>query len=30
VHQDACVGPEDCILSIFWPDGFDVEFAEKK
>jgi anti-sigma factor ChrR (cupin superfamily) len=30
VHQDACVGPEDCILSIFWPNGFDVEFAEKK
>ena len=30
VHQDACVGPEDCILSIFWPHGFDVEFAEGK
>ena len=30
VHQDACVGPGDCILSIFWPHGFDVEFAEKK
>ena len=30
VHQDACVGPEDCILSIFWPHGFDVEFAEVK
>jgi anti-sigma factor ChrR (cupin superfamily) len=30
VHQDACVGPENCILSIFWPHGFDVEFAEKK
>ena len=28
VHQDACVGPEDCILSIFWPQGFDVKFAE--
>ena len=30
VHQDACVGPEDCILTIFWPHGFDVEFAEGK
>jgi quercetin dioxygenase-like cupin family protein len=28
VHQDACVGPEDCILGIFWPHGFDVKFAE--
>jgi quercetin dioxygenase-like cupin family protein len=27
-HQDACVGPEDCILSTFWPEGFDVEFIE--
>lgn len=27
VHQDNCVGPEDCILSIFWPQGFDVAFA---
>jgi hypothetical protein len=27
VHGDCCVGPEDCILSIFWPYGFDVEFA---
>jgi quercetin dioxygenase-like cupin family protein len=26
VHQDRCVGPEDCILSIFWPQGFDVAF----
>jgi quercetin dioxygenase-like cupin family protein len=25
-HGDLCVGPEDCILSIFWPDGFDVKF----
>ena len=24
VHGDSCVGPEDCILSIFWPEGFDV------
>jgi quercetin dioxygenase-like cupin family protein len=30
VHQDSCVGPEDCILGIFWPQGFDVEFAEEK
>jgi quercetin dioxygenase-like cupin family protein len=30
VHQDFCVGPEDCILGIFWPQGFDVEFAEEK
>jgi hypothetical protein len=28
VHQDACVGTEDCILSIFWPEGFDVEFVD--
>jgi hypothetical protein len=28
VHQDVCVGPEDCILSIFWPNGFDVEFVD--
>ena len=27
VHHDFCVGPEDCILSIFWPEGFDVEFV---
>jgi hypothetical protein len=27
VHQDSCVGPEDGILSLFWPRGFDVEFA---
>lgn len=30
VHQDCCVGPEDCILSIFWPEGFDVELADGK
>ena len=30
VHQDCCVGPEDCILSIFWPEGFDVELADSK
>jgi len=30
VHQDQCVGPEDCLLGIFWPNGFDVEFAEEK
>ena len=29
VHQDACLGPDDCILSIFWPQGFDVEFVEE-
>jgi quercetin dioxygenase-like cupin family protein len=29
VHQDRCEGPEDCILSIFWPHGFDVEFAQE-
>jgi hypothetical protein len=23
-HQDHCVGPDDCILAIFWPQGFDV------
>jgi|ERR1700733_3548196 hypothetical protein len=28
VHEDACIGPEDCILSIFWPQGFDVHFVE--
>lgn len=28
VHGDSCPGPEDCILSIFWPDGFDVKFVE--
>jgi quercetin dioxygenase-like cupin family protein len=27
VHQDFCVGPDDSILSIFWPEGFDVEFV---
>jgi quercetin dioxygenase-like cupin family protein len=27
VHQDVCVGPEDGVLSIFWPDGFDVDFV---
>jgi quercetin dioxygenase-like cupin family protein len=27
VHWDTCIGPEDCILSIFWPQGFDVKFA---
>jgi len=26
VHQDCCVGTEDCILNIFWPHGFDVKF----
>jgi len=30
MHQDSCVGPEDCILGIFWPQGFDVEFAEEE
>jgi hypothetical protein len=25
-HQDVCVGPDDGILSIFWPTGFDVTF----
>jgi quercetin dioxygenase-like cupin family protein len=30
VHQDKCLGPEDCILSIFWPKGFDVEFVESE
>jgi anti-sigma factor ChrR (cupin superfamily) len=30
VHQDFCVGPEDCVLSIFWPEGFDVEFVYDK
>ena len=30
VHQDSCVGPDDSILGIFWPQGFDVEFAEGK
>jgi quercetin dioxygenase-like cupin family protein len=28
VHCDACVGDDDCILSIFWPHGFDVTFIE--
>jgi hypothetical protein len=28
IHQDACIGDEDCILSIFWPEGFDVKFAD--
>lgn len=30
VHQDVCVGPEDCILNIFWPQGFDVHFVDAK
>jgi quercetin dioxygenase-like cupin family protein len=30
VHQDQCVAPEDCLLGIFSPNGFDVEFAEEK
>ena len=30
MHQDSCVGPEDCILGIFWPEGFDVEFADEE
>jgi hypothetical protein len=30
VHQDCCVGSEDCILAIFWPEGFDVELADSK
>ena len=29
VHGDACVGDDDCILSIFWPHGFDVTFVEE-
>ena len=29
VHQDACVGSEDCILCIFWPQGFDVHFVNQ-
>ncbi|OJZ71981.1 hypothetical protein BRW65_17980 [Mycobacterium paraffinicum] len=28
VHGDTCVGDEDCVLSIFWPQGFDVTFIE--
>jgi quercetin dioxygenase-like cupin family protein len=28
VHGDTCVGDDDCILSIFWPHGFDVTFIE--
>jgi quercetin dioxygenase-like cupin family protein len=28
VHQDECIGPEDCVLSIFWPHGFDVTFVD--
>jgi hypothetical protein len=27
VRGDWCVGPEDCVLSVFWPEGFDVEFC---
>jgi hypothetical protein len=30
VHEDSCIGPEDCILDIFWPQGFDVEFTQHK
>ena len=30
VHGDCCVGPEDCILNIFWPEGFDVHFVEEQ
>jgi quercetin dioxygenase-like cupin family protein len=30
VHGDRCVGPEDCVLDIFWPQGFDVEFVKAK
>jgi quercetin dioxygenase-like cupin family protein len=29
VHGDWCVGPEDCILNTFWPEGFDVNFVEE-
>ena len=29
VHQDCCVGPEDCMLNIFWPQGFDVAFVKE-
>jgi quercetin dioxygenase-like cupin family protein len=29
VHEDRCLGPEDGILSIFWPEGFDVYFASE-
>lgn len=28
VHEDHCIGPEDCVLDIFWPHGFDVEFVK--
>lgn len=28
VHGDSCIGDEDCILSIFWPNGFDVQFVQ--
>ena len=30
VHGDYCTGPEDCILSIFWPEGFDVQLSENQ
>ena len=30
VHGDTCVGDDDCILSIFWPHGFDVTFIENR
>jgi hypothetical protein len=30
VHDDYCEGPEDCILSVFFPEGFDVKFLDSK
>ena len=30
IHEDHCIGPEDCVLDIFWPQGIDVEFVKSK
>jgi len=30
VHDDYCEGPEDCILDVFFPNGFDVKFVDPK
>jgi quercetin dioxygenase-like cupin family protein len=30
VHDDRCEGPEDCVLNVFFPTGFDVKFVDHK
>jgi len=29
VHDDYCEGPEDCVLDVFFPSGFDVKFIDR-